>query len=78
MANGYSLITVIGLVITLILICNSNNIKEGWHGMPGVIPRVQQFASNGNTTVQLASNSILNNIGKASVMGNKENTFPSF
>lgn len=77
MANGYSLITVIGLVITLILICNSNNIKEGWHGMPGVIPRVQQLASNGNTTVQLASNSILNNIGKASVMGNKENTFPT-
>jgi len=77
MANGYSLITVIGLVITLILICNSNNIKEGWHGMPTVIPVINQATVIGNNTVQLPSNSFLNSVRKATEMAPLERTYPT-
>ena len=57
MANGYSIITVIGLIITLILICNSENIKEGYLQGYSLGLNVQQSTQQGNA---LSGSSIIN------------------
>ncbi len=62
MSNNY--ISIIGLIISLYIICNAQTIKEGWEGMGSQMPVItQSYVNNNGNKVLLPQNSnIFNNI----------------